>query len=327
MVKHWHLASFNPSFSRKVEAFFQKNKIKTNPLRDQTYLLYCEEKLLATRKIAPFLITAQQVKKFQNESKIKEYIQKKSAQGKKYALRAWILDHSQNSGRDIEVKLGKAIEKKGVIMDPHNEENIWFILKRENEWFIPPRALSVESHPFPLIDYRIIEKGFVTRSGQKLKFLLHHFQLDPKNKIGVDLGSGKGGWTELLIQKGAKKIYAIDKTKLDKKIQKNKKVIYFHQKAEETPKLKEKPNFIVMDINVNPEHAKKIFTQFDKKNPGATHAIITQKIVRGKDLDKLPKKGDTWGKWKLLNVRNSWFARRECYAGLVKSKKITETQI
>jgi SAM-dependent methyltransferase len=168
------------------------------------------------------------------------------------------------------------------------------------------------------MDYRITENGFVTRSGQKLRFLLQKFQLDPKGKIGVDLGCGTGGWTQLLVEKGVSHIISIDKTLLDKKLQKNKKVTYVHQKAEDAPKLKTRPDFIVMDINVNPAHAQKIFLGFDKKNPGATQAILTQKILQGKDIEKVPKLGDKLGKWTVTHVGNTWFARRECYVGLEK---------
>jgi predicted rRNA methylase YqxC with S4 and FtsJ domains len=137
----------------------------------------------------------------------------------------------------------------------------------------------------------------------------------------VDLGSGTGGWTQLLLQERASHITAIDRTLLDKKLQKNTKVTYVHEKAENVPKLKIKPDFIVMDINVNPAHAQKIFLNFDKKNPGSTSAILTQKILQGKDLATIPKVGEKLGKWKVVHVGNTWFARRECYMGLEKKIK------
>ena len=201
-------------------------------------------------------------------------------------------------------------------MNPTLETNIWFVIKHQKDYFVSVEPLSLDQHLFPMVDSRFTENQMVTRSGHKLRFLLHAFQFNPKGKVGADLGCGTGGWTELLLEKGATTVVAIDRTLLDKKLQKNKRVIYYNQKVEKAPKLKVKPDFMVMDINVGPEHAKKIFLGFDKKNPGAKQAIITQKILHGKDLSKLPSKGSKWGKWTVIGVRNSWFARRECYLGL-----------
>ncbi len=318
MVKHWHIVSFNPSFSRKLDDFLTTNKLKPTFLREKTFLVRAEDKLFLKKDIQPFLISAQPVQKCKSETEIKQYIQKKSIQTNTYALRAWVLNHSTLTGRDVEVKLGMALEKKGVEMNPHNEERIWFVIQNGKELFVTTQPLSITQHVFAPMDYRVTENGFVTRSGQKLRFLLHKFHFDPKGKRGADLGCGTGGWTQLLLQEDAAHITAIDRTLLDKKLQKNKKVTYVHEKAENAPKLKQKVDFIVMDINVNPAHAQKIFLNFDKKNPGATHAILTQKILQGKDFEAIPKVGQKLGKWTVVHVGNSWFARRECYIGLEK---------
>lgn len=318
MTKQWHIVSFNPSFSRKTEEFLQSNKLKPVHLREKTYLVRAEGKLFQKKDIQPFLISAQELKKLTNEAGMKTYIQKKSKKGEKYALRAWVLNDPKLTGRDLEVKLGMKLEKAGVEMNPRNENQIWFILKNKKDLFVTKEPLSLDQHVFAPMDYRITENGFVTRSGQKLRFLLKKFQFDPKGKIGVDLGSGTGGWTQLLVEKGAAHVTSIDKTLLDKKLQKNKKITYVHQKAEDAPTIKGKIDFIVMDINVNPAHAQKIFLGFDKKNPGATQALLTQKILQGKDIENVPKVGQKVGKWTVAHVGNTWFARRECYVGLEK---------
>ena len=317
-TKKWFLVSFNPSFSRKTNEFLEKNKLNPIILREQTQLIRCESKIWSKKEILPFLISAQEMKKCTNEMDVKKFIQKSSNKNQTYSLRGWVLSSGEKTGRDLEVKLGIALEKMGVEMNPGQTYHTWFVVQHGKEYFVSATPLTLDEHLFPMVDSRFTENQMVTRSGHKLRFLLHAFQLDPKGKVGVDLGCGTGGWTQLLLEKGAKKVIAIDRTLLDKKLQKNKRVVYIHQKAEKAPKLKEKPEFIVMDINVGPEHAKKIFLGFNKKNPGAKQAIITQKILHGKDLSKLPSKGSKWGKWTVISVRNSWFARREYYLGLEK---------
>lgn len=314
--KKWFIVSFNPSFTRSTGAFLEKNKLKPLVLREQTHLIRSDSKMWRKKEIQPFLISAQELKKLGNETNVKKFIHKNTKKGETYSLRAWVLTSGEKTGRDLEVKLGMALEKMGVEMNPTQTHHTWFVIQHGKDYFVSVDPLSLDEHLFPMVDSRFTENQMVTRSGHKLRFLLHAFHLDPKGKIGVDLGSGTGGWTQLLLEKGATKVVAIDRTLLDAKLQKNKRVTYIHQKVEKATKLKEKPEFIVMDINVGPEHAQKIFLGFDKKNPGAKQAIVTQKILRGKDLAKLTLKGSKWGKWTVIGVRNSWFARRECYVGL-----------
>jgi 23S rRNA (cytidine1920-2'-O)/16S rRNA (cytidine1409-2'-O)-methyltransferase len=54
---------------------------------------------------------------------------------------------------------------------------------------------------------------FVSRGGLKLKAALELFEVDVKNKIAVDIGSSTGGFTDCLLQYGAKEVYAVDSGK------------------------------------------------------------------------------------------------------------------
>src|SRR4051812_10816044 len=51
---------------------------------------------------------------------------------------------------------------------------------------------------------------FVSRAGQKLDHALAVFDLDVKGLICADLGSNVGGFVDVLLQRGAKKVYSID---------------------------------------------------------------------------------------------------------------------
>lgn len=52
--------------------------------------------------------------------------------------------------------------------------------------------------------------NFVGRGAQKMIAALEVFQVDPKNKVVADVGASTGGFTQVLLQHGAKKVYAID---------------------------------------------------------------------------------------------------------------------
>jgi 23S rRNA (cytidine1920-2'-O)/16S rRNA (cytidine1409-2'-O)-methyltransferase len=51
---------------------------------------------------------------------------------------------------------------------------------------------------------------YVSRGGLKLEKALMEFQIDVKDKICLDIGSSTGGFTDCLLQYGAKKVYAVD---------------------------------------------------------------------------------------------------------------------
>ncbi len=51
---------------------------------------------------------------------------------------------------------------------------------------------------------------YVSRGGQKLEHALKHFQLDVTGLTAIDLGASTGGFSDCLLQHGAKKIYAVD---------------------------------------------------------------------------------------------------------------------
>ncbi|HUU07988.1 MAG TPA: TlyA family RNA methyltransferase [Dehalococcoidales bacterium] len=51
---------------------------------------------------------------------------------------------------------------------------------------------------------------FVSRGGLKLEHALDRFQLDVAGKIAADIGASTGGFTDCLLQRGAKRVYAVD---------------------------------------------------------------------------------------------------------------------
>lgn len=51
---------------------------------------------------------------------------------------------------------------------------------------------------------------FVSRGGYKLEHALIHFQLDVAGLTAIDLGASTGGFTDCLMQRGAKKVFAVD---------------------------------------------------------------------------------------------------------------------
>jgi len=51
---------------------------------------------------------------------------------------------------------------------------------------------------------------YVSRGGLKLAHALDRFGVDPTGRVCADLGASTGGFTDCLLQRGAKRVYAID---------------------------------------------------------------------------------------------------------------------
>jgi 23S rRNA (cytidine1920-2'-O)/16S rRNA (cytidine1409-2'-O)-methyltransferase len=54
------------------------------------------------------------------------------------------------------------------------------------------------------------EHPWVSRGGMKLSHALDHFALSPEGRIAVDVGASTGGFTDVLLARGATKVYAVD---------------------------------------------------------------------------------------------------------------------
>ena len=51
---------------------------------------------------------------------------------------------------------------------------------------------------------------FVSRGGEKLEHALSSWSIDVHDRVAVDLGSSTGGFTDCLLQRGCRHVYAVD---------------------------------------------------------------------------------------------------------------------
>src|ERR1700720_1209923 len=68
---------------------------------------------------------------------------------------------------------------------------------------------------------------YVGRGGQKLEGALDHFRVDVADKVALDIGASTGGFTDCLLQRGAKRVYAVDvgRGQLDAKLRGDTRVV------------------------------------------------------------------------------------------------------
>ena len=101
--------------------------------------------------------------------------------------------------------------------------------------------IEIESYP-----------RYVSRGGLKLEKALETFKVNVKDLIVADVGSSHGGFTDCLLQHGAKRVYAIDvgKNQLDAKLRQNPRVqIYEETDIRELKNLPELTDLAVVDVS------------------------------------------------------------------------------
>ena len=82
-----------------------------------------------------------------------------------------------------------------------------------------------------LINSKIVVKNlnsqWVSRGAYKLEYAIKHFNIKIRNLTCLDIGASTGGFTEVLLDRNAKKIYAVDVgvNQLHEKLKKEKKII------------------------------------------------------------------------------------------------------
>lgn len=60
------------------------------------------------------------------------------------------------------------------------------------------------------VDLRADEIPYVSRGGLKLEKALDAFAIDPSGEVALDVGASTGGFTDCLLQRGARRVYAVD---------------------------------------------------------------------------------------------------------------------
>lgn len=70
----------------------------------------------------------------------------------------------------------------------------------------PGQMMSVDT----ALEVRGRDHPWVSRGGIKLAHALDHFAIDPAGLVAMDVGSSTGGFTDVLLTRGAARVYAVD---------------------------------------------------------------------------------------------------------------------
>lgn len=92
---------------------------------------------------------------------------------------------------------------------------------------------------------------YVGRGGLKLEGAIKVFELDLSGLVCLDIGSSTGGFTDCMLQNGAKKVYAVDvgRDQLDQKLRNDSRVISMEQTDIRSAQLPEMVDFVGTDVS------------------------------------------------------------------------------
>ena len=100
-------------------------------------------------------------------------------------------------------------------------------------------------------DIEIMQKVYVSRAAWKLKNYLDKYNISFENKSVIDVGSSTGGFSEVALEKGAKKVVCVDvgNNQLHSKIRQNLKVEVYENTDIRDFEYESKFDILVSDVS------------------------------------------------------------------------------
>jgi 23S rRNA (cytidine1920-2'-O)/16S rRNA (cytidine1409-2'-O)-methyltransferase len=150
-------------------------------------------------------------------------------------------------------RFDKLLVEKGIVQSPERARA--FIM--EGRVAVDGRILDKPGTRVAVdaqLQLREEDQTYVSRGGKKLEGALEAFGIDPRGMVVIDVGASAGGFTDCVLQKGARKVYAVDVGygQLAWKLQKDPRVVNLQRrnirylKREE---IQEKADLILVDTS------------------------------------------------------------------------------
>lgn len=176
------------------------------------------------------------------------------------------------------------------------------------------------------IEIKNLGPKWVSRGATKLITALEKNKIIVKNKICIDLGSSTGGFTDVLIQSGADKVYAVDvgTNQLHEKLKKNKKIISLEKtnaRYLKKDQFAELIDIMVCDVSfislkkvIEPNlHLLKnesviialIKPQFESKKNETKKGVVKDFIIHQRICNEISEWFNNIGRSKVLNINES----------------------
>ena len=116
------------------------------------------------------------------------------------------------------------------------------IRKASDEVPVDAKLVASPAHPY------------VSRGGVKLAAALDRFAIDPKDRVCLDVGASTGGFTQVLLERGAGRVYAVDvgRNQLHESLRKRSEVVALEQtdiRSLSPGRFEPAPDLITVDVS------------------------------------------------------------------------------
>ena len=151
----------------------------------------------------------------------------------------------------------------------------------------------------------LAEERYVGRGAYKLLGALEAFPVEPRGKVAADLGASTGGFTQVLLERGARRVYAVDvgKGQLHPRLREDPRVVALEEQDARTLVLPEPVDLVVMDVS---------FISF---TPRADTGVLTATLLLPKVLELLKPQGEA-----LVLVKPQFELGPKAHKGVVREE-------
>jgi 23S rRNA (cytidine1920-2'-O)/16S rRNA (cytidine1409-2'-O)-methyltransferase len=116
------------------------------------------------------------------------------------------------------------------------------VLRKPSDSVAPDARLEASDHPW------------VSRGALKLIAALDHFGFDPAGRVCLDVGASTGGFTDVLLARGAQRIYAVDvgRGQLHARLRNHPGIVSLEEtdiRALDPARLGDLPDFATIDVS------------------------------------------------------------------------------
>ncbi|MEO1923851.1 MAG: TlyA family RNA methyltransferase [Nautiliaceae bacterium] len=186
------------------------------------------------------------------------------------------------------MRLDEAIVNRGLL-DSRNKAKEQI---KKSKVKVNGKLITKPSYKVSLEDkIEILEKNiYVSRAAWKLKNYLEKYNIDFRGKTVLDVGSSTGGFSEVSLEKGAKKVVCVDvgSNQLNPKIKNHSKVESYENTDIRDFDYPEKFDIVVSDVSFI--SLLKIINKIDKLSKRDIILLFKPQFEVGKDV-KRDKKG------------------------------------
>tara|TARA_A100001234_G_scaffold78867_2_gene69830 strand:+ start:17256 stop:17987 length:732 start_codon:yes stop_codon:yes gene_type:complete len=152
----------------------------------------------------------------------------------------------------------------------------------------PSKLININSK----IEIKLLKDRFVSRAGEKLSKAIEFYKVDVDSKVCLDIGASTGGFTQCLLNNGAKKVYSVDVGygQLDYNLRINSKIVNLEkQNARYLKKndIDDEIDLIVMDVSfISITKFSDFFNEFTHENISYVGLIKPQFELQRDKIDK-----------------------------------------